>query len=138
MATKKTIARTKRAVPATRKQAEKPVDAEIKRAAERAGVKAITPRDRTVSALAQTIGDLVVQVSDIIAERIAGATESQDYELAQDLSEALLRAWKIRWELGVFGEDSAAGDRGTERVIETAASVARETRATEQTAGGAS
>jgi hypothetical protein len=71
--TKRTKARTKRAVPTTRKQAEKPVDAEIRHAAERAGIlgPTVESQERLNAALSRLLsGGLWIDEDDeLCAER---------------------------------------------------------------------
>lgn len=96
--TKKKIAQPKRR---TKRSAEKPVDAEIQRAAERAGIRPFTPRDRAARNLVRSIGDKIVQASDILAEQLAQMVSDKDYERLNMFGEIHHRLWEIRWDLGL-------------------------------------
>jgi hypothetical protein len=67
-------------------------------------------RDRVTAA----IGPRLRRISDIIAERVAVASDNLDFEVMHDLAEALSDVWHIRWELGVLNtrqDDDEACER---------------------------
>jgi hypothetical protein len=105
----------------TQRATEKPVDAEIRRAAERAGTPVLTPeqeaerradeaaRHRLVTWIAPTL----VHACDQLGEEIAAIADSGGTGSdAENVVDALLLLWKLRWELGLTPKDVAQAAGG--------------------------
>jgi hypothetical protein len=98
----KKIARTKRE---TKRATEKPVDAEIRRAAERAGVapKFIDPDSDPATQLS-FLKDHLVRATDLVSETLASVEDQNSRDsfdsdgIRDNLSDVLLTLWRIRWE----------------------------------------
>jgi hypothetical protein len=88
--TKKKIAQSK---PRTKRAAEKPVDAEIRRAAERMGIP--LPE----YALKGLVAPMLVKACDQLGEEIAACADCGGD--SDNVVDALLTLWKLRWELGL-------------------------------------
>ena len=97
--------------PRTKRAVEKPVDAEIKRAAERAGIPASVverkmSRPELVERLCRDFGETLVLTSDLVAESLAAAHErNPGGGITENLREVHVALWKMRWELGLLPSD---------------------------------
>jgi hypothetical protein len=91
MALKKTVRQGKQ------KQKEQPIDAEIRRAAERIGYD---PHARQLAAIRQA----AAQATDHLSEAIGVIEEDVDTgSIAECINRAVLELWRIRWALGAVG-----------------------------------
>jgi hypothetical protein len=115
--TKKTIAHkkpgTKRANAPSDITAQKPVDAQTRRAAERARMPTVILPDTDPETQLAFLKDKIVAATDLVSETIAGliGQGDDDVEFVHDrLSDVLLALWQIRWECyQCGGEVRAAG-----------------------------
>jgi hypothetical protein len=129
--TKKKIARTKRGTKQRTGAAAKaerpipftptdgPVDHEIRRAAERAGIPLIPAGDtsaigRARAELVRGIGPTLVKACDQLSEELAAMCEVADSDVENVLG-ALHTLWCLRWELGMGIKGTHAHDIGVER-----------------------
>jgi hypothetical protein len=104
----------KRIAEANLARAEQPVDDEIKRAAERAGIDtskvehtpAPDPRDVLRTALAPHL----IRATDLVAETLAGAyADINPGDLSEQLADINRNLWAMRWELQLHSDEVCFG-----------------------------
>jgi len=96
-----------RGTKSRKRPTEKPVDAEIRRAAERAGID--SPEDRAHDRIVAAIGPKLALACDQLGEEIASYRDPNAGGDFSNVVDALYTIWSVRWELGLT-PNAAAGE----------------------------